>query len=355
MTRFIKNRTNSLGQEPGSLIHIGRKKVEKSNIRLYSYNENDFSVTEKIDSEKINDYLDSDNHVLWFNLDGLHEVEQISTIGKKLCLSPMILEDIMNTDERPRLTEDGNNIVIILKCIFYDKISKMLKTDQITIILGKNFVFSIQELPSDYFNPVIERITKNIGRIRRKGSDYLCYSLIDCLVDRYITGIEMLGNYVEQMDMKIMNNDNKINYREIYKYKTELAFLRKAIRPLREIMIQLFKSESGYIDKNNYIYFRDLDNLVLQELEIIETYDGIVSNQWNIYNTLLMNKTNQVMKTLAIISTIFIPLSFIAGVFGTNFDNLPGIHQSWGFYLMLGGMLLITIFMLIVFKRRKWL
>jgi magnesium transporter len=276
-------------------------------------------------------------------------------LEKMFKLSSLALEDILNTDQRPKFFEDENNIIIILKALTYDKDSSILHSEQISFILGEDYLITLQERVGDYFEPVRERIRKNIGKIRTSGPDYLCYSLFDTLVDSYIMNIEIVGDIIEAQEEVILKKpDNKI-IEDIYRHKTEISYMRKSVRPVKEIMTHLMKSDSKYFHRKTHAFLNDLDDLVTQAMEAVEIYYTMVSDQLTVYHTNISNRVNDVMKVLTIFASIFIPLTFIAGIYGTNFDYLPELHFRWAYFAMLGVMLCTAGVMLMYFKRKKWL
>jgi magnesium transporter len=354
MARFLKNRRKSHGEAPGSLIFIGKQKMEKSRIRVIQYNKE--NLVEK-EPDKIEDAASfiKKSYITWINIDGLHEVNLMEKLEKIFKLSSLALEDILNTDQRPKFLEDENNIIIILKALTYDKDSSILHSEQISFILGEDYLITLQERVGDYFEPVRERIRKNIGKIRTSGPDYLCYSLFDTLVDSYIMNIEIVGDIIEAKEEVILKKPDKKIIEDIYRHKTEISYMRKSVRPVKEIMTHLMKSDSKYIHRKTHAFINDLDDLVTQAMEAVEIYYTMVSDQLTVYHTNISNRVNDVMKVLTIFASIFIPLTFIAGIYGTNFDYLPELHFKWAYFAMLGVMLCTAGVMLMYFRRKKWL
>jgi len=354
MARFLKNRRKSHGEAPGSLIFIGNQKMERARIRVIQYNK--LNLVEK-ELDKIEDAISfiKKDYITWINIDGLHDIEIMEKLEKRFKLSSLALEDILNTDQRPKFLEDENNAIIILKAFSYDKDSATLHSEQISFILGNDYLITLQERVGDFFEPVRERIRKNMGKIRISGPDYLCYALFDTLVDSYIVNIEALGGIIEKQEETILKGTGKKIIEDIYRHKTEMSYMRKSVRPVKEIMTHLMKSDSRFIHRKTYAFLHDLDDLVTQSLEAIEIYYTMVSDQLTVYHTNISNRVNDVMKVLTIFASIFIPLTFIAGVYGTNFDYLPELHLRWAYFAMLGIMLCTAVVMLVYFKRKKWL
>lgn len=354
MARFLKSRKISQGESPGSLIFIGNKKMEKSGIHLLMYNKDYFEEKHLDDFAEIPDEL-SPEKIFWLNIDGLHDVTLISKIGEKFNIPPLELEDILNTDQRPKITEDENNITIFLKEIEYREKTLKIHGDQVSFVIGKNYLITFQERASNIFEAVRERIRNSKGRVRHSGTDYLAYALIDTLVDDYIHNIEKMGNFVEVLEKEVLLENKLDTTEKIYRLKTNIGFIRKTIWPLKEIMLYLNKSESQLIQKKTLSFLRDLQDLTTQALEAVEIYHNLTNDYLTIYHANQSNRANEVMKFLTIFASIFIPLTFIAGVYGTNFDNLPELHFRYSYFIMLGIMFFVALSMLFYFKRKDWL
>ncbi len=352
MAKFLINRRKAKGQAPGSLVFLGEQKMEKTRKRIIQYNE-DFIKEIEVDTIEETFNQTSDDYCTWINIDGIHKISHFEKLGQNFNISPLALEDILNTDQRPKFFEDKKNITIIVKAIFESKTDHSIVTEQISFVIGKNYLLSFQEREGDHFEPVRERLRKSIGRIRSTGVDYLLQALFDALIDNYILSVELLGDVIEKQE-KLLSQPNDTFTESIYHLKTNIAYIRKNVRPLKEIMVRLLKTDSELIGAKTNIYFQELDELVTQTLESIDFYYTMISDQLNIYNTNVSNRVNDVMKVLTIFAAIFIPLTFIAGIYGTNFDHLPELHFKYSYYVMLGIMAIVAIFMLLYFKRKKW-
>ncbi len=353
MARFLKDKQKAKGAAPGSLIFIGQQKVEHSSIRVIQYNAADIREERVKSTDRLSGYL-SDERITWISICGLHDTTLIGQIGKIFDISSLVLEDILNTDERPKFIEDDRHLFVILKSLNYDKDIGKIRIDQVSMVVGKNYLLTIQETDVDSFNDVLQRLRAGQGKIRSYSSDYLCYALIDTMVDNYILNIEKLGAAIEEQEKILLTADKKI-IGNIYHYKTELSYTRKNIRPMKELMVRFATSESELIDEHTYNYLRDLEGLVTQALEAIEIYYSMVSDQQNSYNASISNNVNDVMKVLTIFSAIFIPLTFIVGVYGMNFEYIPALKYRYAYPLLWGIMIGIAILMLSFFKRKKWL
>jgi magnesium transporter len=354
MARFLKNRQTIVGQAPGTMTFIGRQKMVKPRFRIMVFNEIDFEEYETDNATSLLIHMKED-HVNWINIDGVHDHNAILEMGKAFNLSPLVLEDIVNTDQRPKVIEEDNVLVAFLKQLTYDKKDKNIHADQITLVLGTNYVISFQEKTGVFFNPIRERMRQNTGKIRCSKSDYLFYRIIDTIVDNYMLCIGAIGELVESNEENILSNIEKEVIEGIYHNKTEISYIRKAVRPAKEVTKQLKNTESDLIKETTWPYINDLDDLLVHSLETVEVYYTMISDQLNIYNTNLSNRANDVMKVLTIFAAIFIPLTFIAGVYGTNFDNVPELHFKYSYFIMWAIMIIVAIVMLLFFKKKKWL
>lgn len=354
MARFIKDRTKAKGQAPGSLVFIGKQKMEESIIQFMQYNSD--ALEEKVcrDFAEAFDGMEP-GFVNWINIYGLHDLEMIKSIGERLQLPGLLLEDILNTDQTPKYENGENYDAFILKMLSQEENTKQIHGEQVSIILGEHFLLTIQERKGDVFAPVRERIRKNKGRVRLNNNDYLAYTLMDSIVDNYTLLIENLGRRIEGLEDRIFAQKDKGVLEEIYSFKTELNFLRKSIRPVKELMNVLLKAEDSYFQEKNFQYLRDLFDLVRQSSDAIELYNNLVSDQLNIYNTNVSNRMNEVMKTLTIFASVFIPLTFIAGIYGMNFEYIPELKFKYGYAIFWLAILLLGGGLMIYFKRKKWL
>ena len=354
MPKLVKKKSKKVGLPPGSIVHIGNKRDEKVKITIVDYSEAKFQEKEVKSIEECAGYEDKST-VTWINIDGVHKIKVIEEIGKHFNLHPLILEDIVDTDQRPKIKDFGDYIFIILKMIYYDKNDNEMKAEQVSLILGKNYVISFQEREGDVFNPIRERIRNNIGRIRKAGADYLVYSLMDAIVDNYFIIIEKLGEKIENLEDKMISRPKPANLRVIHKLRRDLIFLRKSVWPLREVISILQRGESSLILESTNVYLRDVYDHTIQVIDTVETLRDIISGMLDIYLSSASNRMNEIMKMLTIIATIFIPLTFITGIYGMNFQNMPEIKWVWGYPIVLLGMLIIGIVMVIYFKRKKWM
>jgi len=354
MPRLIKKRSKKAGLSPGTLIHIGEKRAEKARIRIIEYDEKNFQEREVAKIEECFPLKDAST-LTWINIDGIHQVEIIETLGKHFGLHPLLQEDILNTDQRPKVEDHNDHLFIVLKMLHYDDKEKEVTIEQVSIILGSHFVISLHEGDGDIFNLIRERIKNKIGRHRTMGADYLAYTLIDAIVDHYFIVLEKLGERIELTEEALVTNPTQATIKEIHTLKRELIFLRKSVWPLREVVNTLEREEPPLIHASVAPYLKDVYDHTIQVIDTIETFRDMVSGMLDIYLSSVSNKMNEVMKVLTIIATIFIPLTFIAGVYGMNFTYMPELEWPWGYFLILGVMLVVALGMLTYFWKKKWL
>ncbi|MCP8311964.1 MAG: magnesium/cobalt transporter CorA [Candidatus Methylarchaceae archaeon HK02M1] len=352
--KMFKKRSKKTGLPPGTLIHIGEKKIEKVKITIIDYNEAQFQEKEAKKVEECFPYKDQPN-VTWINIDGIHDVEIIEKIGNHFNLHPLQLEDILNTEHRPKIEDFEDYIFVVLKMLYYDEKENEIKDEQISLILASNIVISFQESEGDVFNPIRERIRNGKGRIRKMGADYLAYALIDAIVDNYFIILEKLGEKIQDLEEELVTNPTSETLHAIHKLKRENIFLRKSVWPLREVVSKLERGESSLIKETTVIYLRDVYDHIIRVIDTIETFRDLLSGMLDIYLSSISNRMNEVMKVLTVIATIFIPLTLIASVYGMNFTYMPELESPWGYPIVLVGMLFIVTLMLIYFKRKKWL
>jgi len=353
--KFIKRVSKKTGLSPGALVHVGKKKIEKARIRIIDYDESQLQEKEAKTIEECFPFKEKPT-VTWINIDGLHEVDIIEKIGKHFDVHPLVLEDIVNTGQRPKMEDFDNYLFLVLKMLYWDEDKSEVIAEQLSLILGSNFVISFQERVGDVFEPVRERIRGAKGRIRKMGADYLAYALVDAVVDRYFIILEKLGEKIEVMEEELVAHPSPETLQTIHTLKRELIFLRKSVWPLRELISGLERGESDLIQKSTHIFLRDVYDHTIQVIDTIETFRDMVSGMLDIYLSSVSNKMNEVMKVLTIIATIFIPLTFVAGIYGMNFEFMPELKWHW-FYpeVFWIAMAIIAGLMLLYFRRKRWL
>ena len=292
--------------------------------------------------------------VTWINIDGVDRVDVIEKLGKHFNLHPLALEDIVNTGQRPKMEDFLDYILLVLKMLYHDEKEGEFKAEQISLILGPNWVISFQENAGDVFDPIRERIRSDKGRIRKMGADYLVYALMDAIVDNYFIILEKIGENIEEIEDNLVTNPAPETLQALHNLKRQMIFLRKSVWPLREVISRLERWESQLVNKSTDIYLRDLYDHTIQVIDAIETFRDMLSGMLDIYLSSVSNRMNEVMKVLTIIATIFIPLTFVAGLYGMNFKFMPELEWPWGYPFVLLVMFAIGILMVIYFRKKKW-
>ncbi len=353
MSESSKKRSRKAGLPPGTLVHIGDRHEEQPKISVIYYSEEEFEKIEVTTPEECL-HLKSKSKTCWVNITGIHESETIAKIGQIFELHPLLLEDIMNTDQRPKMEVYDGSLFVVLKALFYDEKNKSAISEQISLILGTDYVVSFQEWRSNVFDPVLENLENKKGRIRKMGADYLTYSLIDAIVDNYFLILEFFGDRLDNLEVQLAASPKTEALRSIQKLKKEMIFLRRSVWPLREVINGMERGDSPLIQSSTYFYLRDIYDHIVQAIDTIETYRDMLSSMLDIYLSSTSNRLNEVMKVLTVISTIFIPLTFIAGVYGMNFKFMPELEQPWGYPLVVLIMAAVSLSMLYYFKRKKW-
>lgn len=354
MFNFRKRAAKELGLPPGTPVYVGERKDEKVRISVLDYDE--LKCDEKEVKEIEECYLFKDTStVTWINIDGIHQVDLIEKIGRHFGLHPLIQEDIVNTEQRPKIEDFGSYIYVVLKMIYHDKNEDENKIEQVSLILGENFVISFQEKEGDIFNHVRERIRSGKGRIRKMKADYLAYVLLDAVVDNYFFVLEKTGEKIEELEDKVVSEPRPGTLQEIHKLKRGMIFLRRSVWPLREVISILERGESSLIQETSRIYLRDVYDHTIQVIDSVETFRDMLSGMHDTYLSSISNRMNEIMKVLTIIATIFIPLTFIAGIYGMNFRFMPELDWRWGYFAVWIVMIAVVVLMVFFFKRKKWL
>lgn len=354
MGRFTKKSSRKAGLPPGSVLHIGDISPGEVSIDVVDYDKS------KLREEKVTSIddcfpLSQSPAVNWINIDGLNQVEIIEKLGQHLGLHPLVLEDIVHTGQRPKMEDYGDSLFLLIKMLSYDEGLGEINDEQVSVLLGSNWVVSLQERPGDVFEEVRQRIRHSKGKIRNMNSDYLAYSLIDAIVDNYFIILEKLAERVESLDEKLLSNPSPDELKEIHALKRELLFVRRSVWPLREAISALQRGESSLFEEQTLVYLRDVYDHTIQVIDTIEALRDTISGMLDIYLSSMSNRMNEVMKVLTIIATIFIPLTLVAGIYGMNFVSMPELQWSFGYYWALGLMAVIAGAMIVYFRRKKWL
>lgn len=348
----MKPLKNKLGAPPGTLVYYGEDHTDKVKITLIEYNDGEFIEKSFFDISECIDQVDP-KMIKWINVDGIHDVSLIEKIGQHFNIHPLTLEDVVNTHQRAKFEDYDNYVVAIMKMIYYDT---ELSSEQLTVVLMEGMVISFQEVyGGDAFDLIRNRIRQGKGRIRKMGADYLAYALIDAVVDCYFTVLEKIGDRIELLEEELITDPTKETMEQLHHMKREMIFVRKAVWPMRELINNLERSETDLVKPSTDIYLRDVHDHTIRVIDTVETYRDLLSGMMDIYLSSVSNRMNEVMKMLTIITTIFVPVTFIAGVYGMNFDYMPELHSKWGYPLTWAVMLIIIISLLVYFRRKRWL
>lgn len=338
--------------KPGTLQHIGKKGKENVEIIVTEYNEDMYIIESKKDINELK--FETNDSIKWINLIGLKDANIVRDIGEKFKLHTLLLEDVLNTYHKPKIEDYNNCTFVIAKLFRYYEEKNEIKSEQISFVLLKDILITFQEFPNSTFDNVIERIEEG-SNIRKNNVDYLFYALIDAVVDSYFLVLEEIDNRIDLLEEQLISNPEKKVLQEVYELKRELIYIGNYIWPIRNILGSLTKNEFGIINEKNIYYFRDVHDHTIQIIDMVETYRDVLSGMIDTYLSSIGNKTNEVMKVLTIFSTIFIPLTFLSGVYGMNFTNIPEHKWKYG-YLMFWGISAVTsIIMVRFFKKKGWL
>ncbi len=352
--RKTKKLAGKTGMQPGSLVFTGKKKAGDVVIHLLRYNADHYT------EEEVRDFssffpLGDEYTVNWIDIKALHDLKLIETSGKLFGIHPLILEDILNINQRPKIEFLDNHLFIVLKMLSYNEKENVIDAEQISIIVGKNYVITYQENYDDIFENLRDRIRTAKGQLRLLGPDYLAYALMDTIVDYYYVILERIGENIENYEEELLNEPRKEILKAIYILKRENLILRKSVWPLREVISRMERAESPFLSRQTLPFIRDIQDHTTIVIETVESYMEMISNLIELYLSIGNNRLNEVMKILTIISTIFIPLTFIVGIYGMNFKYLPELEWRWGYFIVLGIMACIGGGMVYYFRRKKWL
>jgi magnesium transporter len=352
MSKFLKQRARRAGLPPGTLMSPDIKS-SGLHITLVEYDANTFK---EVRDASLNECLKSldDPKLTWINISGITDPHSIEVIGRHFGLHPLLLEDIMTTGQRSKLDNYKDTLYIIARMLTYNDEEKEVSDEQVSLILGKNFLISFLETQNKVFNPIIERMrTKN--RLRQRGVDYLCYTLIDSLVDNYFLILEKVDEKLENLEDELIHNPTPNTLHRIQQAKREISLLRKSVWPMREVISNFRRIETPLIQDPTKLYIQDVYDHTIQAIDAIESFRDITAGMIDIYLSNMSQRMNEVMKVLTVVATIFVPLTFIASVYGMNFDYIPELHWKWGYPAVLTLMAAIFVCMMYYFRRKKWI
>lgn len=354
MHRLLVRGSKEVGLAPGSLVHVGERRTDSTTISVMDYGPDSFEERAGVSVDECGRFRESAT-VTWIDVNGLHDVAVIEKLGSLFGLHPLTLEDIVNTFQRARFENLDTYLFVILTMIRPAAASGEIVAEQLSLAVGPNFVVSFQEAPGDVFEPVRQRIRSGTGRIRKMGPDYLAYALLDAVVDGYFPVLEHLGEEIQSTEDALVSRPTTETLHAIYRLRNELIFLRRSIWPLRDALAAMAREESSLVQQATQRFVRDVHDHVARVLDTIDSYRELVTGMLDTYLSSVSNRMNEVMKMLTIIATIFIPLTFLAGVYGMNFQYMPELGWRWGYPAVLAVMLVVAVFMVSFFRRKRWL
>lgn len=350
--KLVVKRGHKAGAAPGTLIHIGPPRVNQPAIRVIEYDQHE--ISDRL-IQAAGDYaLGNGNRVAWLNVDGVHQVEVIQALGQAFNLHPLVMEDILSIDQRPKVEDYDGYLYLVLRVLHYDVASHEIQSEQLSLILGDGFLLSLQELPGNIFEGVRSRLQQG-RRIRFMQADYLAYALLDAVVDQYFLALEHLGDQIEVLEDELIDRPQPSTLAQIHHYKREMLMLRKAVWPLREVLGRLSRDESPLINADTRVFLRDVYDHTIHVMDTVDTLRELLVGMLDLYLSSVSNRMNEVMKVLTIIATLFMPLTFVAGVYGMNFEFMPELGWRWGYPVVMAAMLAISAGLLVAFRRRGWI
>lgn len=350
--KLVQKRSKKTGLPPGTLVHIGERRPGKVTLQVFHYNAGGCEELQPDHAGQLSPPVDES--VVWINVGGVHNLDVLETLGKQFSLHPLLLEDVANTDQRPKLDDYEDYLFLVVKMLLLTE-RKEIAVEQVSFVLGRNYVISFQENGSDVFQPVRERLRGGKGRLRPSEADYLLYALVDAIVDQYFAVLEFMGERLEAVQQAVIDDPQPETLNSIHALKRQLLFLRRAVWPLRDVMNNLSRSDCAFLHEPTKVFFRDVYDHVVQIVDTIETLREMVSASLDIYLSSVSYRLNAVMRVLTVITTIFMPLSFIASIYGMNFEYMPELKSRWGYPLVIAVMAAVGVGMLVLFRKKRWL
>lgn len=354
MSRYSDRIGKPAGASPGTVVYIGDKRTDPVTISCIRFSPHGADAPQTVVSTEVVPPVNGAG-IVWYTIDGVHDAAILNTIGERFGIHSLVLEDIANTKQRPKIEEFDEHIFVAMKMITFDEGARELIAEHVSLIFGDGYVLSFLENEGDVFDSVRQRIASSKGRIRKMKSDYLAYALMDCIVDHYFTVLEDLGDQIDEVEDEVVEAPTVETLRTVHRLKRELIYLRRSVWPMREVVNAMLRDESGLVYDETRVYLRDLYDHTIHIIDTVETLRDIVAGMLEVYLSSVSNKLNQVMKVLTVMSSIFIPLTFVAGVYGMNFKYMPELEWSYGYPAIMCGMLCVAVALLAMFRRKEWL
>lgn len=354
MPKYFSGISKKAGYSPGAILHIGEKKTDEISITVINYNETSYSE-DVVGTTQDAEALILEDQLNWITVTGLHDVKQIERIGLKYNIHPLVMEDVVNTHQRPKIETFEDYIYIAIKLPLYDEDNLSVSAEQISIILGDGYLLLFEESRSDSFKPIKDRLKNSRGRIRQSGSDYLAYAIVDLIVDCYFPVLEQIGEKIELTEEALIEDFSRAKINDLHLLKRELIHFRKIFGSVRELINRMRKDDLELVTDTTRVYLNDVFDHSIQIAELIDSYKDLLSGLTDLYLSMVGENTNQAMKVLTVIATIFIPMTFIVGVYGMNFKYMPELEWRWGYLFVWVLIIAVCLGMVALFKKKKLL
>lgn len=354
MARLFRKKTKKVGLPPGTLIYDGRAPLEKIKLSITEYNEETFYEKDNASIEECLEHIPTPT-MTWIQVYGVYDSDTVAAIGKHFNLHALALEDILSTGQRSKIEEYDNHLFIVARHLTFDEKTQEPKDDQVSLVVGPNYLISFLESSNGILTPIKERLKLSNSRIRKLGSDYLAYAVLDVIVDQYFNVLERVDDKLEKLEDDIAKTPSSGTIRQIQEAKRDMILLRKSVWPLREVVNHFQRIESPIVSATTRLYLRDVYDHLIQVIDMIEGFRDVVGGMLDIYLSNINLRTNDIMKVLTIVSTIFVPLTFITSIYGMNFEHMPELHHPWGYPLVWVAMICVAGVMLLYFRNKKWI
>ncbi len=352
--RFVRRAVKKPGVPPGTLVHTGEKKVEHVRIRYLDYDGTQLQEAEAKDIRACFAFKDSPT-VTWLNVDGLHDVDVVRAAGEHFGWHPLLLEDIVGTEQRAKVEEYEDYLFVVLPLLTWDERQRQVTHEQFSLVLGERYVFTFQERWSDLFDPVRERLRHAKGRIRTRGADYLAYALMDAVVDHCFQVLERIAEVIEDLEEEVLTDDGRETMIRLHAIKRELIAVRKAVWPMRDVLARVVRDEEDMFTPETELFLRDAHDHSVQVVESVEALRDVLSGAMDLHLSMMEARANEVMKVLTIIASIFIPLTFVVGIYGMNFHYMPELDMPWAYPAVLLILATLAVSMVVVFRKKGWM
>ncbi|MEZ4388919.1 MAG: magnesium/cobalt transporter CorA [Candidatus Krumholzibacteriia bacterium] len=353
MSSLFQRVTKPIAQSPGTIQFAGKRHVDHVGIQIIDYDRDQVDIRHVTDVAECFGYRDTPT-VTWINVDGVHDEQVIRVLGERFGVHPLALEDVANTHQRPKLEDYDDHLFVVCRMLRAEPGTTRVLSEQLSLVLGRGFLLSFQERPGDVFDPVRERLQRPQGRLRNGGADYLTYVLLDAVIDHYFVVAETFGEAIEDLETLVLTDTAKDPLNTLHGLKRELVQLRRAVSPLRDVLTGMGRNESPLVDSSTSTFLRDAHDHAVQVNDTVESFRDMLTSLQDLAMANMSNRMNDVMKVLTVFASIFVPLTFVAGVYGMNFEHMPELGWRWAYPAFWGVILAMTSAMLAYFRRKKW-